>query len=484
MCLLYLNDILLFRLMDNGLRQVKKMCLRIGFGLTLVLGIFNPCFAIEVDNLYQAEVRVKDQSSKLQHQKLVEGMKEVLIRKSGSRRILQAEVVKQSLGKAQTFLQRYHYTSVPVLEQQAYAHLLQANQQQLVGEQSQATNSGELMFPYKLVLDFEPRLIDPLIQQSGLTLWGSNRPLSLLWIALERPVATEVPLESGSGAQPLPSPIQPLLQRQLIKAGETTEPVGLELRAQAQTRGLPIIFPLMDLEDELNVSVSDVWGRFDQVIEQASIRYGADAILVGRVELLQGSWQGKFSYLNQGESYPFDLVALSLDSLLADAIDQLAELLCAKFCVSEVTETNQLTMQVSNVTNFAAFKKLQKYLLSLSSVSHLAVIEVKGHSLLLQLDLLGDGAAIRQNIELNQLLIEQGNPTEPELSQSLQDTSSSANGLRLQSDQDEMTLWIDALAKPTAPANQTLPPVEVGTTRARELTLSGPLTILYYRWQG
>jgi hypothetical protein len=56
-----------------------------------------------------------------------------------------------------------------------------------------------------------------------------------------------------------------------------------EIVAAADERGLPIAWPLLDLQDLGAVSFTDVWGGFDQEIVAASARYRADAVLIGKV---------------------------------------------------------------------------------------------------------------------------------------------------------------------------------------------------------
>jgi hypothetical protein len=56
-----------------------------------------------------------------------------------------------------------------------------------------------------------------------------------------------------------------------------------EVVAAADERGLPIAWPLLDLEDLNAVSFIDVSGRFDDRIVAASARYRADAVLIGNV---------------------------------------------------------------------------------------------------------------------------------------------------------------------------------------------------------
>jgi hypothetical protein len=59
--------------------------------------------------------------------------------------------------------------------------------------------------------------------------------------------------------------------------------VRAEIAAVADERGLPIVLPLLDLQDMGAVTFTDVWGGFDDRVLAASQRYRADAVLIGRV---------------------------------------------------------------------------------------------------------------------------------------------------------------------------------------------------------
>ena len=55
-----------------------------------------------------------------------------------------------------------------------------------------------------------------------------------------------------------------------------------ELDAAAQQRGLPVMLPLMDLQDSVAVNPAVIWGKFTDVLDQANQRYMASQYLLGR----------------------------------------------------------------------------------------------------------------------------------------------------------------------------------------------------------
>ena len=127
----------------------------------------------------------------------------------------------------------------------------------------------------RAVVGFQRGPVERVLDGLGLPVWGPERPLTLLWVAVD----------DGVGG------------RALLGANETTElgaattaqmtallaTVRDEIVAAADERGLPIAWPLLDLEDLNAVTFTDVWGGFDDRIVAASTRYRADAVLIGRV---------------------------------------------------------------------------------------------------------------------------------------------------------------------------------------------------------
>ncbi len=321
----------------------------------LVLGAFYSANAVEVRDLYLVKLPVAEQGRTVLWNASVKGFKEVLVRKSGSSAILTSDEVQRAYRKVTSYLQRFEYAS-------------QEDNQE---------------YPYEIALYFEPRLIDSLIQDAQMPLWGSNRPLTILWLAIEEDRERKVVLESAE-----------------------EDSVYAMIKENATRRGLPVILPLMDLEDEQMVSISDIWGRFPSAITRASQRYPADVISYGRINQIGDNWQGKFGYINQEQEISFEAVGESKQQLIANMMDNLADRLCEKYCVvQEVGQKNEVLIRVSDISSFKAFKAAESYLSDLSSVNKVAVISVDKYDVLFKLTLLGQVNSTIEGIGLSKKMI-------------------------------------------------------------------------------
>jgi len=123
---------------------------------------------------------------------------------------------------------------------------------------------------------FSATQVDQALAALQKPVWGPERPLTVLWIAVD---------DGNGGRALLGDNDTPQLGLEPAPPGMTARLAALrkELLAVADERGLPVRLPLLDLEDLNAVTFADVWGGFEDRVAAASRRYRADAILIGRV---------------------------------------------------------------------------------------------------------------------------------------------------------------------------------------------------------
>ncbi|NVJ50852.1 MAG: DUF2066 domain-containing protein [Gammaproteobacteria bacterium] len=308
---------------------------------------------------FRVKVKVEDRSGGAQQQGMIRAFREVIIRASGTKRALEAFYIQESFKKVASFIRTYEYRE---------------------GELDPQTQSR----PLYLIVTFDGNSIRRLLQDSAVPMWSGSIPVSLLWMAHE---------ETG--------------QRQVVNASESEQAaMKSRLIEQANRRGLPVLFPLMDLEDEMLLSVSDVWGRFTDPIIAASERYGSDVIVAGRIINDDGNWQGRYFLKINERQFLQDFSGNEADSVVAEMMDWLAESLCEVYCVTEsFTANNQWQLLVQDVGSFYSYRSLLNYLERLSAIRKVEVAASKGRMTMLNVDLVGDIDALRQAIQLDGKLV-------------------------------------------------------------------------------
>lgn len=119
-------------------------------------------------------------------------------------------------------------------------------------------------------VSFEPAAVQHLAQTLGLPVWNHDRPAIMLWLVDNRG-------NNSAGERRI------MLDQEYSAARE-------QLRQVAMERGIPLLLPLGDLEDNMAVSASDVYGNFINPIAAASLRYQPDAVLVASLNNDSLTW--------------------------------------------------------------------------------------------------------------------------------------------------------------------------------------------------
>lgn len=341
-----------------------------GISVALLASVFvlflGSAQAVEVSNLYQASVLVPDRGAEELRHGSQEALAEVLIRVSGDSRALESYDINQAMGDPQRYIEQYGFT-----------------------REVQVNPETELPEPvYRLNVTFNPRSINQLIRRAGLPIWASNRAEVLIWLAME----------TAGG-------------RQLVTADNAPELVAT-LSRHAKRRGLPIAFPINDLQDQLAVTMGDIWGMFMERIEQGSQRYAPGAILVGKVyqpgsDGLGGIW----TYSLDGSQEVIETQGVELTDVLAPAIDFAADKLAEKYAVVIGDgDSEYLWLNVDGVQNLTDFARLTEYLDKLVAVKQAAMDRLQEDKIRFRVYLESDVENLKQLLALDKKLIELPQP--------------------------------------------------------------------------
>jgi len=342
-----------------------KRCL----GLIVVLQsmlLLPPAHALEVEGLYQAKVPVLGQTRKERLEVYPRALAEVMVKLSGDRTVPALPRLSGFMARAVTLVQQFHY------------------------EELSTTNQALLEEGYKrqLVVRFDGDAISQALIDAEVPLWVRTRSAVLLWLAIEDREA-----------------------RYLLAANASVE-LESHLKEQSARRGLSLMLPLVDLEDQMSLDFADVWGDFRQNIMAASQRYGVDAVLVGRlIRTPEGTWQTRWSlhqasavnaeseyWSGEGNSQ-FEALALGVDGA-ADYISQrYAQLFSA-------TRADRVLLTVTAVDDLAGYARAMKYLESLDIVTNVEVGKVLADRVVFRLSIRGDETGLERAVSLGNTLLQ------------------------------------------------------------------------------
>ncbi len=351
--------------------KVKSGILIKYFTLLVLLLSTQGLRAERVGNLYEAEVPVVGQSAKARADGIKAAFARVMVKVSGDRALLDSPDIDSILNRASSYMQQYRYRSL--------------------GDASSPRGAGK---PDRMLwVRFDQRAVDRLLRESGVPVWGTTRPSVLIWLGDE----------SGTS-------------RSLVSLENSPQLKHL-INRTARERGLPVLLPLMDMQDRSNLTVGDLWGGFEADIRRASTRYQPDVILVGRLSGRSGrDWRGDWSLYLPDKTNRWSARGSSRSGVVYEAIQETADALALRFAPQQVSESsNLLRIRIHGLNHLSNYAMVKDYLESLAMIERLDLLEAGPESVSFLVQVRGGRAVLERGIQLGAVL-EPVIPQEPEVS--------------------------------------------------------------------
>jgi len=153
---------------------------------------------------------------------------------------------------------------------------------------------------------------------------------------------------------------------------------------------------LLDTTDLQSVTFSDIWGGFDERIIEASERYDANSILIGRIR--------QSSSRRENWSYYFSGAERSWNGPPESIVAQVADLLAAEFAVGGNAPVETVALNVSGVQTVEAYGSLQSLLADVSLIERFVIVEVVGDRVNYRVDVRGGADRLRRALRFNGLI--------------------------------------------------------------------------------
>ncbi len=311
--------------------------------------------AAEIKNLYQAQVIVPDQGRESRAQAFSQALAQVVIKVTGQIDAPAREGVRIAMQKPDVLVSRYDYRKINA------------------GDGDQANRQPG----FTLDVSFNRVAVNKLLHDNQLPLWGDNRPETLIWVASE---------ERGG--------------RQMLGA-ESPSTVVAALQKASDQWGVPLLYPLLDVEDSLSLSMAELWGLFPAPVVQASGRYGVDPVLAMRVYSSgPDKVSGRVMFAFRGQVFNEDINDVTMDVFASRALSLVASRLAAFYAIlSDGSSEHPLRLQVNAVNDVHDYAGLLRYLENLTAVRTVMPVRVKGDTL--TLDLVIDGSPEQVDAEIS-----------------------------------------------------------------------------------
>ncbi|ADJ28690.1 DUF2066 domain-containing protein [Nitrosococcus watsonii] len=319
--------------------------------------------AIGTVDLYEAQVPVSNQTPEEQARAVKEAFQKVLLKVMGNQGTLDRAPLASLLEKSSSLVQKFRYNASD-------------------------EENGEATFWVR----FDPLGVEQLLRQKALPVWGRVRPTVLLWVAVEEG------------------------RRRYLVDADASLPTAAILEEQAGVRGIPVIFPLWDLEDQSQLSFSDIWGNFPEPMLAASNRYPASVQLVGRLSHQnEDDWQARWTLYGAGKVRDWRVNG-EFARVLRTGIDKAVDTIAAQMVpASGNNPLSSVQVRVTEVASFMDYARLFSYLSSLSQVIAMEPVQLSQAEVKFRLELRGKPEGLATSIRFGRVLARATEVMEPKI---------------------------------------------------------------------
>jgi hypothetical protein len=332
--------------------------------ILIVLSLFaTSSFAAELADIYQSQLAVANQQEQERERVSPDILRQVLLKVVGDRTVLNAADLTQILSEVEALIQQTQYLRLTEMA-------------------DDLTQSDQLA----LLLSFNESGLNQALTNNGLPIWSKSRPDVMVWVAID----------NGQ-------------TRRIVAADDEDTIYTKTLEQSAARRGLPILLPIMDLQDQSQISADDLLSGLTGPIEQASQRYGTKIILLARVTVLtndvvQIGWE---SIIN-GASEQWQSKGELRTSLQA-GIDEFTDRLARNFTQVVTSQNHELsTLEINNVRDYADYSRTMAYLANLQYVSDLQMVTLEDDKLAVTMQIKGDKSVFTRTLAIEHVIEDEG----------------------------------------------------------------------------
>ncbi|MGB5305349.1 MAG: DUF2066 domain-containing protein [Gammaproteobacteria bacterium] len=305
-------------------------------------------------HLFEVEMTVPDQLAVSREAVIRPALEEVLVRAAGTSAILQTEQARSLLENPARHLQQYRYFSVPDSQPPVL----------------------------KLWLRFDADRVRQVLQPQADPAAANERPDILVWLAVDAGDSRYIVSADDDGA----------VHQQLVQA--------------AQQRGVPVLFPLMDLMDQVRVRFPDISdGLYSKVLD-ASARYSPQAVLIGLLNRdSSGGWTVRWHMEVAGQSSSWSSSEDSLENLMLLGMGDTAGRFASGSAMPRSGDSMAtVNITVNGVNNLAAYAQVSDYFDTLPAVVKARLGRVAGTQVEFILELSGNLQDLNRTVSIGSVL--------------------------------------------------------------------------------
>ena len=279
--------------------------------------------AASADDWYSAVVPVPDRAAASLDHALATALEQVLVRVSGDAQLAEYPGTAKLLSNARDRISLYSYSEL---------------------EQGLAVRA-----------QFDSSTIKSLLRQLRASFWAPPRPTVLVWLVAD---------ESEG--------------RRFVNFADDPDLVTALIDGFGG-RGVPVRFPLLDLEDTANLSPDGVWQKAMPDVLAASERYGVEHVLVGRfVQLSSGQAVGDWLYYGPAFQRSIELSRVDGVTLMSAGVKVSVDAMVEQYAVKLDDDAfgGRVRVRVEGVSGYDDYRGVMAVLESLIVVDDVSVTRI------------------------------------------------------------------------------------------------------------
>ncbi len=295
--------------------------------------------------LYTSQVDINKQSPAAMNKAFQQGLIQVLIKVSGNESIGTLPQIRDQLNSAKSLVHSFHFTTTDDTD-------IQANAQSITNLDPNSNQEKQ-----QISIQYDKTAINKLLNNTNQAIWGADRPLTLVW------------LDTSS--------------KNILNAMDD-DPLKTEIQTIANQRGIPLIFPLMDLQDQAYLTSKSLSRVQINALLQ---RYHADAILIGQMHSTTNQTKIEWHLNYQQQLTNWSNQALNPNATLVAGINQVANFYANQFAV---IDTNNLltsyTIAIDGISNLSQYGKLTAVLNNINLIDHYDIQDMNANGVVVKID--------------------------------------------------------------------------------------------------
>lgn len=332
-----------------------KINVLVGFVAVISMLFSMHSFALPEISPYQGVVSAENST---QEQLKVQALEQVLIKVSGNTSIIELDDSKTLANDISSLLTQFGYQNI---------------------------NGKRFYFTL-----FDKRKINDALTSMQQPIWGETRPSPLIWLVNEQRTLTS---ENMINSQ----------QDDLVAWG---------LKKAQLARGITAQFPLIDLDDSLAVSASDINGRFYQTVAAASTRYDAEYFVLANLsKASSGNWLLKWElvqYVAQTKNIQLLIKQTSSgdkSEVMSTMLNKIADYYAQKFAILEIKgQKSTQILSINNVYSLDQLMRLNKMLNDLNAVDTFEIVNITEQQVEVSVTLKGGLMSLRNALNAHSQL--------------------------------------------------------------------------------